>query len=401
MNRAAWSRGTALVARRTLWEGLRSKSVRISTALLLLVALGLVFGPRLLGGDRPAYTVATIGPAPAALSGGLTAAGRAAGFDVSFQSFAEVAPMRRAIRDGDATIGVTPQSLLVRTDAPGSLALIVSQLLVESARESAMLQAGLSDAEVSGINAIAPPKRVDVGPVADEGRAGTGILIGIVLYVAIMYSGNAIAMAVSMEKSTRIAEMLLAVLRPSQILVGNVIGIGLQTLLQLLVLAVPVVTALWFTDGIDLPRVAAGDIGLGVAWFVLGYLMYAFLFAAAASLVDKLTEVASAIAPVSMVLVIGYMGSIIGVQQDPGSVLATFLSMFPLTSLMAMPTRWASGYVPTWQLLLSMALALLTAVALVVGASSVYRRALLVTGRRIRLRETLRGGRASAGTLGQ
>jgi ABC-2 type transport system permease protein len=191
------------------------------------------------------------------------------------------------------------------------------------------------------------------------------------------------------EKSTRIAEVLLAVLRPSQILVGNVVGIGVRTLVQLLVLTVPILVAMRMSDGLDLPTVAAGDIALGVAWFVLGFFMYAFLFAAAAALVDKVTEVGSAIMPVTTVLVLAYLGAVVVVQGDPGSPLSIALSMFPLTSPMAMPTRWASGLVPEWQLVASMLIALVSAVLLAWFGSSVYRRALVITGRRLKLREVL------------
>jgi ABC-2 type transport system permease protein len=207
--------------------------------------------------------------------------------------------------------------------------------------------------------------------------------------MAIMFSGNIIAMNVGVEKSTRIAEVLLAVLRPSQILVGNVLGIGLQTLIQLLALAVPILAAIAVTDGVDLPDVASGDIVLGVAWFVLGFLLYAFLFAAAAALVDKVTEVGSAIMPVTTLLVLAYLGAVIVVQQNPGSTLSVALSMFPLTSPMAMPIRWSSGTVPLWQLAASMVLALAAAALLAWFASRVYRRALVITGRRAKLREVL------------
>jgi ABC-2 type transport system permease protein len=79
------------------------------------------------------------------------------------------------------------------------------------------------------------------------------------------------------------------------------------------------------------------------------------------------------------------------VQQDPGSPLSIALSMFPLTSPMSMPTRWASGVVPDWQLVVSMLLAMGAAFVLAWFGSSVYRRALVVTGRRVTLREVLPG----------
>src|SRR5665647_1838750 len=202
-----------------------------------------------------------------------------------------------------------------------------------------------------------------------------------------------IATTVAMEKSTRISEVLLAILRPSQVLVGTVVAIGTVTLCQLLVLATPFAVAVQVTDKIGLPPIAAADITLAVLWFLLGFALYAFLFAASAALVNKITEVNSAILPVTMTLVVGYMLAITVVTSDPSGGWSVLASLFPLSAPMAMPIRWAAGEVPVWQLLLAMALTAATAVLLVSVASSIYRRALLITGHRVKLREVL-GGRA-------
>ena len=143
---------------------------------------------------------------------------------------------------------------------------------------------------------------------------------------------------------------------------------------------------------IGLPPVAAGDIGLAMAWFVLGFMLFAFMYAAAAALVDKITDVASTILPVTMILVIGYALGVTVVMADPNGGWSVAVSLFPLTAPMAMPIRWASGLVPVWQLVLAMALTAATAVLLVWVASAIYRRALLITGRRVKLREVV-GGR--------
>ena len=172
-------------------------------------------------------------------------------------------------------------------------------------------------------------------------------------------------------------------------------AVGTVTLVQLLVLAAPLAVAVQVTDNIGLPPVAAGDFALAVAWFLLGFMLYAFLFAAAAALVDKITEVSSAILPVTMILLISYMLSITVVTSDPGGRWSLAASMFPLSAPLAMPIRWASGEVPIYQLVLAMALTAATAVLLVSVASSIYRRALLITGRRVRLREMI-GGRAGS-----
>jgi ABC-2 type transport system permease protein len=343
----------------------------------------------MLSGDEPTYTLATVGEPSASVQAQLGAAGEAAEFGVEFLPVADAPAVEAAVREGDATVGLAGPTMFVRTDAPGAFPVLVAQAVVAQESAGKLLEAGLTPQQVAEVSSVAPPTQVEVGPVQDEGRAAAGYLVGIVLYMAIMFSGQIIALNVGVEKSTRIAEVLLAVLRPSQILVGNVLGIGLQTLVQLLVLTAPILIAVTVTDGLDVPTVAAGDIALGVAWFILGFLMYAFLFAATAALVDKVTEVGSAIMPVTTVLVLAYLAAVMMVQQDPGSALSLALSMFPLTSPMAMPIRWSSGAVPEWQLALSMLLAIGAAVLLAWFGSSVYRRALVITGRRLKLREVL------------
>ena len=389
MTRSGWWEGVRLVAGRSLSDGLRSRTMRIVTLVLLAIGLAVVYVPRLLSDDQPTYTLATVDTVSEPVQAHLDAAGEAAGFGVEYLTVADEQAAEAAVRDGDATVALAGDTMYVRTDAPGAFPVLTTQAVIAQESAALMLEAGLTPEQIGALAAISPPEQVRVGPVQDEGRAAVGFIVGIVLYMAIMFSGQAIAMNVGMEKSTRIAEVLLAVLRPSQILVGSVIGIGLLTLGQLLALAIPILTAITLTDGLDLPTVAAADIGLGVTWFLIGFLIYAFLFAATAALVDKMTDVGSAVMPVTVILVLSYIAAVILVPMGPDSPLSTAMSMFPLTAPMAMPIRWASGSVPVWQLAASMLLALATAVLLARLGSSVYQRALVVTGRRVKLREVL------------
>jgi ABC-2 type transport system permease protein len=127
-----------------------------------------------------------------------------------------------------------------------------------------------------------------------------------------------------------------------------------------------------------------------VAWFLIGFSLYAFVFAAAAALVNRITEVSAAIFPVTATLVAAYLIAIVVVMPDPRSGWSTAASLFPLTAPMAMPVRWATGTVPAYQLVLSLSLAVLTAVLLVRASSAVYGRALVATGRRLGPRAALR-----------
>jgi len=391
----AWWRGTSLVAERGLVENVRSRSFKVVTGLLLLLSIAAVTIPQILSGGGTTYTLATIGKAPAQVVAALNAAGKSADFTVKYVSRMDEAAIRRAVRDGVATAGLAPGTLYTASPSAGTFPVMVAQAEVTLETSRQLSAAGLSPQQVADLQSIRPPRQVIVGRVNDEGRAAAGLAVGIVLYLALTFAGNAIATTVATEKSTRISEVLLAVLRPSQVLVGTVMAVGTATLVQLLVLATPLAVAVQVTDKIGVPTVAAGDMGLAVAWFVLGFALYAFLFAAAAALVNKITEVSSAITPVIILLAAGYMLAVTVVMSDPNGGWGVALSTFPLTAPLAMPIRWASGEVPVWQLVLAMALTAATAVLLVWVASSIYRRALLITGHRVKLREVISSRPAS------
>ena len=390
-----WWRGTSLVAERGLVESMRSRSFKIVTGLLLLLSIAAVTLPQILGGQATTYTIATIGQAPAAVVSGLNTAGHSADFTVKYLSRADTDAVRVAVRDGDADAGLAGGTLYTSARSDGTFPVVVTQTVVTLETSRALSEAGLSPRQIATLQSIRPPKQVVVGRVDNQGRAGAGFAVGIVLYLALTFAGNAIATTVAMEKSTRISEVLLAVLRPHQMIVGTVLAVGAVTLVELLALAAPLAVAVWVTDKIGLPSVAAGDIWLAVAWFVLGFALYAFLFAATAALVDKITEVSTAVMPITLILIVGYMLGVTVVTADPSGVWSVAASIFPLTAPLSMPIRWASGLVPVWQLVLAMALTAATAMLLVSLASTIYRRALVITGRRVKLRE-LMGSRPRA-----
>jgi len=389
-----WWRGTTLVAERGLVENIRSRSFKVLTGLLLLLSLAAVTIPQIVSGGSTSYTIATIGKAPAGVVATLDAAGKSAGFTVTYASRQDEAAVRKAVHDGDATAGLAGGTLYTSATSAGPFPAVVAQAVVTLETSRQLSKAGLSPRQVADLQSIRPPRQVVAGPVDNVGRVGVGVAVGIVLYLALTLAGTAIATTVAMEKSTRISEVLLAILRPSQVLVGTVMAVGTATLGQLIVLATPLAVAVRVTDKIGVPAIAAGDIGLAVAWFVLGFALYAFLFAAAAALVNKVTEVNSAVLPVSMTLVASYIVALAVVAPNPSAGWSVAASMFPLSAPLVMPVRWASGQVPIYQLLLAMVLTAATAVLLVSVASSIYRRALLITGHRVKVHEMIRARRS-------
>lgn len=395
MNVGSWWSGTRLVAGRAIGDAVASKSWRAITALMLLLGIAIVVVPRLFGSGAPtSYTLAAVQGTDPQLTQTLAVAGHAGGFTVAVVTVPDAAAAEAAVRDGTADAGLVPGpdggTLFVAASSGGTFAALVTQSVVAQSMRQSLVDGGLSPEQITAIESLPAPHQVPVGRVADEGRAAVGFMVGIVLYLALILTGSAIATSVATEKTTRISEVLLAVLRPSQLLVGTVAGVGLLSLLQISLLGVPAVVALRQGGQYSLPAEASGDVLLGVGWFVLGMLLYAFVYAALATLVEKVTEVGAATLPVNMLLIGSYLLAVTLTVQYPNDWPSVVASMFPLSAPMVMPVRWASGLVPTWQLLLSMGLTLATAMLLAAAASTIYARGLTMTGRRLKLREALR-----------
>lgn len=394
MNTTHWS-GVRLVAGRVITEGLASKSWRLMTALMLLVGLAIVVVPRLIGDEPTRYTLASVGDLPDPLLSQLQATAAAGEFELTVTAVPDVDTARAAVRDGDADAALTEEGpagrLYVAVQEAGTFPVLVSQAVVSLTLNEQLAAAGLSPDQIEGIRATPPPEQVPVGRVADEGRAGVGFAVGIVLYLALIFAGTTIATAVATEKSTRISEVLLAVLRPRQLLVGTVLGVGVLSLSQIAALVVPAMVGVVTSDALDLPAVAAADVLLGVVWFAAGLLLYAFVFAALGALVDKPTDVGSATMPANVVLIGSYLLAVTVTVTDPNSWASVSASLFPLSAPLVMPVRWASGLVPGWQLVLALVLTVAAAVWLARFAAQIYARGLAQPGRRVSLREVLSG----------
>jgi len=391
-----WWHGMVLVLGRGLREQLRSRTFKIVTALMLLLSIGAVLVPRLIAGGPTTYTLVTVGPAPAQLTTSLDAAAKATDVRMAYIQRTDDAGVRAAVQRGEATVGLAGDRMYVAERTVGVFPATVAQSLVRLETRRLLTDFGLTAEQVSQLDSVRPPEQVFVAPVEDPGRAGVGFAVGLVLYLALLFSGQIISMTVATEKASRISEVLLAVLRPSQILVGTVLAVATVATIQLLVLSVPLLVGASVTGSAWLPAMAAPDVALAIMWFVLGFGMYAFLYAAGGALVDKVTEAGTAVLPVTALIIAGYLLGISVVTGNPSSPWSVAASLFPLTAPLTMPIRWASGEVPVYQLLLALGLTAVTGLGCIWLASTIYRRALVITGHRVRLGELFRrGGRSS------
>jgi ABC-2 type transport system permease protein len=196
--------------------------------------------------------------------------------------------------------------------------------------------------------------------------------------------GQLVAAGVIEEKSNRIVEILLATVRPWQLMLGKIIGIGLIALVQVLLVAATALVLASATKLVSIPTLGVDVVISGIVWFVLGYLMYALLYAAVGSMVSRQEDVASVAVPVTLMLVAGWILALTVAAPYPGSVGTTILSFIPLFSPVIMPVRIAAGVAPLWQVAISVVLVIGTIVLFTAVAGRIYRNSVLRVGGRVK-----------------
>ena len=253
-----------------------------------------------------------------------------------------------------------------------------------------------------------------------------GMMCGIIIYFIIIMFASQVLRGVLEEKSNRIVEVLLSSVKPTQLLVGKIVGIALVGLTQF---AIWILLTFALLGGIQLvaPNLfqqeaatelaAEAQVGMQdninifqkindyfpvsfteiilcfIFFFIVGYLIYATLYAATGSVVDNESDSQQYTMPVTIPLMLSII-LIPSISTNPNGQLAFWFSMIPLTSPITMMVRLPSG-VPLWQLLTSMGLALLFLVFCVWFAAKVYRMGILMYGKKIRWNEIFKWLRKS------
>jgi ABC-2 type transport system permease protein len=381
-----------LVAGREISTRIRDKSFLVGSAVLIVLILGMLVFQVAINSGGDTTRIGVVG-GDAATAQALRAQGDALGTGVTVVGFDDEAAARSAVEEQDvdgallSPTGVQPELLVPSADA-------AVESLVRGAVQG-LAVAGQLDA--AGVQ-LEPPPEVDVvslDPHAEDRVEATVVaLIGVVvLYSLLILFGQFVAQGVVEEKSSRVVELLLATMRPWQLLAGKIIGLGLLGLAQMLVIAVIGVVGALAAGVVDLPGQLIGTVLTVLAWFVLGYAFYASVFAAAASLVSRQEDLGSVITPVSLLLVVGFVVSI-QAAQDPTSTLATVTSFVPGLSPLVMPVRMAAGEAAWWEVATAVVLMLVAIAVIVRIGGRVYSGALLRTSGKVTFREALRAERS-------
>jgi len=250
--------------------------------------------------------------------------------------------------------------------------------------------------------------------------SGIGFIMGIIMYMAVFIYGMMIMRSVMEEKTTRIVEVMISSVRPFELMLGKIIGVGAVGLTQFAIWAIliPLISmGASLAFGMDAESMNASAnmsaaeidpddmqamIGLAMHeigninwWFMIpafifyflgGYFLYASMFAAVGSAMgDDLGEGQSLTIPITIPVLLAFYIMMAAVQA-PNSSMAVWSSIFPLFSPIVMPARLAFGP-PLWEIALSMVLLAATSVFFVWLSGRIYRVGILMYGKKVTLKE--------------
>jgi ABC-2 type transport system permease protein len=388
----ATKRVWAIVARREFVERGRDRGFLISTAITLLVLVGVIVATSLLGGETQ-YRLGAVDDARQVAERSVQAA-QLLDVDVELVTTSDDAAAVAAVREGrlDAAV-IGGAEIVVRSEPPAELVGIVQAVSQRTRTEDALRGTGLSDDQIRAALDQAPMEIRALEPVDDRRRENSAVaFVGVLaLYGQLFAYGYWVAAGVVEEKSSRVVEVLLATVRPSQLLRGKIFGIGVLGLLQLLLIGVVGLIAAQTVGSLDFPSGAIATIGIVLVWFILGFFFYASLFAVAGSIVPRQEDLQSTMTPLTLLIVGSFL---IGLNAigNPSSTLATVASLLPPSAPLVMPSRIVLGETSLLGALLSVAITVAATVALVPLATRIYSAAVLRPGR-VRIRQALRASR--------
>ena len=388
------ARRTWIVALREIRERARTRAFQISTLAAVLAVTAIIVLPSVLSAGTTTYQVGFTGPLAAETSRLLLAQPKAPGVTVEARSYDSLAAGEQALRNRNLDVLVIDNAALEwRQRADPALATLAGNAVRAVTIRDRAAQLGLSEQQAATL--LAPialaERRLAAGSGLGENATDVGMIAMILVFLTVSIYGNTVLTGVAQDKSTRVAEVLLARIRPRELLAGKVLGIGALGLGQFALIAATAGVAARVVDAVDAPQVPADLLVWLVIWFVLGYALYSVAYAALGAVSSGVEDASGAAAPVSVVMFGCYIAALAALNS-PESTMTTLLSFLPPTAPFVMPLRLTLVAVPAWQVVASALLTASTVWLLLLLAGRIYSGALLRTGARIPLRVAWHGG---------
>jgi ABC-2 type transport system permease protein len=390
----AFSGGVGLVAAREIRERLRTRLFKVGTLIILLVVAAAIVIPTVRHSTAVPQRVGVVGALSPAERASTLASASAVATTVRFVAEPSLVAARTALRDKRIDVAIVDGTrLLILQPLAGTDNSTHAQFVAATARslgiDAAFAAAHLSAQQATILRAASsiPVLSVEAGSSKAKPTVSTTSVIGVILIFVMLQQYNTwILIGVMEEKSSRVIEVLLAALRPMQLLAGKVLGIGLVAFLQA---ALIVGFALGLAKAVGSTLVSGSEplvLLATLVWLVVGYAFYCWVYAAAGSMAERQDQVQSLAFPLTLPMIFGYIVSLTAASTGPSTLLRV-IAYLPPTAPFAMPVLVGLHAASWWQFALSVAIAVASTVAMARLATMIYRRAILRTGRRVRWRE--------------
>lgn len=229
-----------------------------------------------------------------------------------------------------------------------------------------------------------------------QGNPAVMMILSLVLFYAIYFCAYQVSSSITTEKTSKIIETLVTSTKPSTIVLGKTIGIGIVGLLQILAMIIVALisNSLFLEEGfldglISLENITPFLLVITIIYFLLGYFTYALLYALTGSTVSKPEDIQSANSPVAILAVIGFYLAYF-TMMNPTSELNAFAGIFPLSSPFCMPFRVMSGLASYGEIALSVVLLSVTIFIIAKVSIKIYSSAILNYGSKINLKDIMK-----------
>lgn len=407
------------VFRFTFLDAVRKKAFKISTAILLVLILIACMIPRAIGWFAPDSNAAEeteeifTGAGSIFLldeSGAIKNAGdflSVIGYSVQTISSAETEKAERAVLEGDADafVRITASAFVPEVDvyikdfmhAPNTDA--IQNQLNNAWRAGELEKLGAGEEILSVVVTSVPVYEQALGNMDLTGYT-FGIIASMLMFFAIYFYGISVANSVAMEKTSRVMETLVISAKPSAILLGKCVAMGAAGLAQMagiILYGVLVYNALVpegtmiFGMQLSFSGVTPVNLVIIILYFLLGYALFALLYAVCGATVSRIEDISPALMPVSMISMvsfyIGYFTSIMGNSSGAIEWIARYV---PFCAPFGMPFRLLNGSVTAGQCAISLSV-MLVAIALVSGLSvRLYKASIMHYGNRLKIKDLIR-----------
>ena len=229
-----------------------------------------------------------------------------------------------------------------------------------------------------------------------QGNVFVMMLMSIVLFYAIYFGAYQVSTSITTEKTSKIMETLVTSTSPRTIVLGKTIGVGLVGLFQLIfIVATAFVSAKTFLDKelldsvLDMSNITISLGIITIVYFILGYATYAFLYALTGSTVSKPEDIQSANSPVALISVVGFYLSYF-TMMNPTSNLNFYASILPVSSPFCMPFRVMMGLASTKDIVISIAVLVITILIIAKVAIKIYSSAILNYGTKMSFKDIVK-----------